>query len=147
MRRGPVALLAGATLVAGCGSTPLSVTQLRNSATQICESATRQAGRIPSPSSPSRSVAFLRSGARIMSYELRGLRALRPPGSLSALYASTVRDFSQQLNFVEQSVQQMAHGEDPVITVKLLQGQLGPIESKEQTEWDGLGVPACTAQQ
>jgi len=82
-----------------------------------------------------------------MNYELRGLRALRPPGSLASLYASTVRDFSRQLSFVAQSVQRIDQGEDPVTTVKLLQGQLGPIESEEQTDWEGIGVPACTAQQ
>ncbi len=139
-------MLAGALLLAGCGSTPLSVTQLRSSATRICQAAEREKSRIPTPETPAAAVSFLRSGAGALRYELSGLRSLRPPNPIAGQYSSTIQGFAQQLGLVQDSVQQITHGEDPVIAVKLLQTRLGPLEAEQQTDWSQLGIPACMAQ-
>jgi hypothetical protein len=138
--------VAAAIAVAGCGSPPLSVTQLQGGATHICRVAAVLGNRIRNPASPSASGAFLRSGAAVLRYELTNLRALRPPASLASQYSSTLEGFARQLSLVQNSVRELAIGADPVVTVKALQEQLGPIESQQDSDWESLGIPACTSQ-
>lgn len=138
---------------AGCGSTPLSVTQLRSSVSRICQTATRLAKDVPaatpaaaSAPSPAASAYFLRGGARILRRELADLRALRPPSSLSQQYSVAVDAVSQELGFVVTSQHNLLLGGDPVVEIKLLQQRLTPLETREASAWGALGVSACTNQ-
>ena len=140
------ATVGAALALAACGSTPLSVTQLRSSATRICQLAVKQGNRIAAPASPAASASFLRRGVPILTRELASLRALQPPSALSGDYRSALSAFSQQLTLIQAAVRRLDAGADPVITFKLLQSQLAPIESRGAAAWQALGVPSCVNQ-
>jgi hypothetical protein len=129
--------------VTGCGSTPLSTTDLRADATRMCATATTQTAAIPAPQSPAASGAFLKRGIAILRPELAGLRALKPPGDLAQVYSISVNAFSGKLHALEATVRDLGAGGDPVIAMKVLQQRLAPLESEEDGAWQALQIPAC----
>jgi hypothetical protein len=135
--------LAGALVLAGCGSKPLSTTELTNDATRVCTIASRQTDLIPTPASPAGTAAYLRRGIAVMTPELRGLRALRPSNDVADVYATSLGSFAKQLSYLKDTMRDLAGGEDPVIAIKTLQQELGPIESQENGAWQALEIPAC----
>ena len=131
---------------AGCGTTPLSLTQLRSSATQVCQQATKRAQRIPNPASPEAADAFLRRGIGVLRSEFAGLRALRPPNNLADTYRASLDDLSEQVRLLREADQHLAAGADPVMAVRRLQAQLAPLESRADANWRSLEIPACASQ-
>jgi hypothetical protein len=129
--------------LAACGGTPLSVSQLRNNATRVCQAASRQGDRIPTPTSPAGATAFLKSGVPVLRDELTNLRALTPPSSLLSTYTSSVAAVSDQLRLLRQAVQRVDAGVEPLGAVRALQQQLSPSETRADTGWHSLGIPAC----
>jgi hypothetical protein len=130
--------------LAGCGgSTELSDKQLRLHATRVCSIANRQSGRIKTPSQPSGGATFLDRGIAVLAPEYRQLRALRPPGDLAQVYNISLSALSGKLTAMKSAVKHLKHGGDPVIAMKTLQQQLGPLESSEDGAWQALEVPAC----
>jgi hypothetical protein len=146
MKRLALAAFAAAVLavLAGCGGeSTLSGTQLQAQATSICALASSRASRIPTPSSPDGSAAFLRAGIAALTPELTGLRALRPPDDVASVYTATVGSFAQKLRDMQGAVQDLDRGDDPVSTMQDLQRKLGPLESDENGGWQALQLPAC----
>lgn len=137
------ALAATVIALAGCGSPPLSVSQLRGSATRICQLASRQGDQIPYPSSPGATAAFLRSSVPVLRDQLANLKALTPPSSMESTYASSVAALSQQLQLIRQTVQRLDAGADPLSAIRVLQQRLSAIEAQGDAAWRKLGIPAC----
>lgn len=129
-----------------CGATPLSVTDLRSSATRICQQAVRQGNSIPGPRSPSASAGFLRAGLPILTRELATLKTLTPPSSMQSNYSTALQAFSAQLTLIKDAIRSLDAGADPVSTFKALQGQLSPFQARGATAWQTLGIPACVNQ-
>jgi hypothetical protein len=138
----PLAALAAAALV-GCGSTPLSTTQLRNQATHVCIVAGKVTDRIPAPSSPAGGAAFLARGAAVLGPELQALRALKPPSDLAQVYTTSLSAFTHKLDALAATIHNLNAGGDPVIAIKTLEQRLEPIEVQENTAWQTLQIPAC----
>ena len=145
MRRLAVPALV-AVLLAGCGGSQLSSSDLHNQATHICQSAHSRSNRIPVPHDPSGGASFLRRGIAVLRPELRQLRALRAPGASSSVYSSALAAFSQKLQIMESTVGNLDRGADPVTTFKTLEQQLSPVKAQEDGAWRALGIPACTNQ-
>lgn len=143
MRRLPISALAAALAVGGCGSTPLSTSQLRSKATRVCTVATRRTNAIRSPASPAAAAAFLRRGIAVLRPELAQLRALRPPSDLAQVYGISVQAFSGKLLALDAAVRDLDSGADPAPAFKALQQRLTPLESEENGAWQALQVPAC----
>jgi hypothetical protein len=133
-------------LLAGCGGSQLSSSELHNQATQICQSAHSRSNRIPAPRDPSGGAAFLRRGIAVLRPELRQLRGLQAPGASSSEYATALAAFSQKVQILETAAGNLDQGADPVATFKTLQQQLSPVRAQEDGAWRALGVPACTNQ-
>lgn len=133
-------------LLSGCGATGLSGSQLRSRATSLCLQATRQASRVPTPTSPAGAATFFKRGIDVLGPELAALRTLRPPGSAAAVYATALNDFHSKLSALGETVRDLASGEDPVIATKGVEQLLARVESQEDRAWQALGVPACVDQ-
>jgi hypothetical protein len=135
--------LAGALVLAGCGSKPLSTTELASQATRLCTIASTQTALIPTPASPAGTAAYLQRGIAVMTPELERLRALRPSSDVADVYATSIGSFAKKLSYLKDTMRDLAGGEDPVIAIKTLQQELGPIESQENAAWQALEIPAC----
>jgi hypothetical protein len=134
---------AAALLLGGCGSKPLSSSQLHDQATRLCTLATSQTDQIPTPASPAGSATFLKRGIAVLTPELNALRGLRPTGDVADVYSTSLDAFANKLSDLRHAVHELSGGEDPVIAVKTLQQQLAPIESQENGAWQALEIPAC----
>ena len=138
-----VALMLGTALLAGCGSKPLSSSQLGLQATRLCQLARLQTDRIPTPSTPAGSALYLKRGIAVMKPELAQLRALRPPSDVADVYAVSVSSFAKKLSYLKATVHDLAGGEDPVIAMRTLQQDLAPVEKQEDGAWQTLQITAC----
>jgi hypothetical protein len=127
----------------GCGSKPLSSTQLVSQGTRVCALAGRQTDFIASPKSPAGTTAFLKRGIAVLTPELAALKALKPPSDVADVYSTAIGSFSQKLAALKDTLHALNHGEDPVLALKALQLKLAPIESQENGAWQALQLPAC----
>jgi hypothetical protein len=132
-----------ATLLAGCGSSPLSTSDLHNDATRLCQQASRLTDRIATPTSPAGTQPFLERGIAALTPELAGLRSLRPSSDVADVYNAAVKSLAQQLTYLKDARHDLKSGEDPVIALKTLQQELAPVASQENGGWDALQIPAC----
>lgn len=138
-----VAVLALMLALAGCGSSTLSPRALRLRATRICIEAIRRSDRIPLPGSTAGGAAFLARGISIFAPELARLRKLAPSRSLAARYRVALGDSGQQLDALVASEHNLRTGGDPVVTIKLLDVELAPIDARNQASWRAVGAPVC----
>lgn len=136
-------LLLAACVLGGCGGSSLSGTQLHTQATRICSVASTRTDRIPTPSSPAGSEAFLQHGATVLTPALTALRALHPPSDVADVYSATVGSFAQRIRELKATARDIAHGADPIKAMQDLQQKLGPLESQENGGWQALELPAC----
>jgi hypothetical protein len=132
-----------ALAVAGCGSKPLSNGELQRQATRVCTQAGARTDRLPTPGSPAGTIAFVRRAVAVMSPELAALKGLKPPGDVADVYSTAIDAFTKKLTALKDSVRDLRGGADPVIAIKTLQQQLGPLESQEDGAWQALAIPAC----
>ncbi len=145
MRRGALlaCVTALASAVGGCGSGQLSMSALRDQATQVCVTAATQTGRIPAPASPAGAGTFLRRGVQALTPELAQLRALKPSSDVADVYSTALLAFSHELSLLSDAVRGLDRGADPVSTIRALQRRLAPLESAEDGAWQALQIPAC----
>ncbi len=139
----PITVALAAVTFAGCGSNELSDKQLRTRASTVCRTTARQTNRIPTPSGPDGGAAFLRRGAVLLKPEVTRLGALRPPSDLAEVYRNSVRAMGDEVSELELTARRLRGGLDPVVAIKTLQEQLGPLESTADGGWRALDVPAC----
>ena len=137
-----VALLT-ATLLAGCGSSALTASQLRSRAAQICTLATQRTDRITTPTMPTQEASFLRRGIAAMMPEVTALQRLRPPGDMAHDYRDAVTATRAELTALRSTLKGLKAGNDPVVAIKTLQQQLAPEEFKAGIAWNALELPAC----
>lgn len=131
------------TLLAGCGSSPLSTSDLHNDATRLCRQASRLTDRIATPTSPAGTQSFLERGIAALTPELAGLRSLRPSSDVADVYNAAVKSLAQQLAYLKDARHDLRSGEDPVIALKTLQQELAPVATQANGGWDALQIPAC----
>lgn len=137
---------AGAALavaVAACGSSSLSDTQLRSSASQICTTADRSAAQIPSPTRPSEGAAYLNRGLAVLTPELTRLQGLHAPGDLAGDYRTALDAAASELAALRSAVKGLKSGDDPVVEIKSLQRKLAPLEKRADDAWRSAEVDAC----
>ena len=139
----PALSVVGLLALAGCGGNALSPQALRTRATRICAQAVRSSDRIPLPASTAGGAAFLAQGIAIFGPELERLRRLVAPPKLAGAYRVALADSKQQLDALVASDHNLRAGGDPVVTVKLLDVELGPIDTRDQASWRAVGAPAC----
>ncbi len=140
-----VALVLGLTLVAaGCGSSSLSVQQLRTGATRACTVARQRLSQIPTPALPRGGSAFLKRGIATLRPELAELERLHPGGELAAQYDRARTATERELAALRSSLKGLRAGNDPVVAIKTLQQQLVPLELRAASAWRALGIDACT---
>lgn len=144
-KRQVTAALTAALVMGGCGSPPLSTSQLRAGASRPCLVARRQADRIPTPGSPAGGVAFLKGGIAALRPELASLRRLRAPSDLARDYATALAALSSELDALAATARELDQGYDAVIAIKTLQRRLAPIESERNGAMRALGIPACVS--
>jgi hypothetical protein len=146
-RRLSVGLLAAAslsaTVLAGCGSTSLSTTQLRTRAARICTLTTQRTNRIATPTMPTQEDAFVRRGIAAITPEVSALHRLRAPGDMADDYRDAVEATGAELTALRSTLKGLKAGNDPVVAIKTLQQQLAPAEFKAAIAWSALEVPAC----
>jgi hypothetical protein len=139
---GPVAAgLALALGLAGCGSSVLTTAQMRTQATRICSVATRRTNAIPTPTDPSGGEQFLNRGVAALDRELIHLRALRTADAFERAVDLTTGELAA-LRFAVKGLQA---GDDPVVTINVLQQQIEPLELRADAAWNALGIPACAS--
>jgi hypothetical protein len=136
-------LAAVALAIGACGSSSLSNSQLHTQATRICALATVRTARIPTPSSPAGTAAFLDRGASALTPALTRLRRLHPPSEVADVYTATVGTFAQKISYLRGTARDIQHGADPVRALQQLQARLAPLESQENGGWEALELPAC----
>jgi hypothetical protein len=137
------AAVAVAVAVGGCGGSSASSDQLHAQATRICALANVRAARIPTPSSPAASAAFLQRGASALAPALTGLKALHPPSDVADVYTATVQTLGQQIEALRGTAREISHGADPVRAMQQLQRRLAPLQSQENGGWQALQLSAC----
>jgi len=135
--------LAGILMVVGCGSSPLSLGDLRSQASRICSASSARLERIPAPASPAKAGAFLTQGLATLHPELSQLQALQPANADAAIYDATLTSFSRQLSYVTDAIHGLHRGEDPLTVLKTLQHEISLVQSQENGGWQALGIPAC----
>lgn len=132
-----------AALVAGCGSSSLSTSDLRNAASTICRSASAGLARVSNPTTPAGAGRFLRQGIRILTPELAQMQTLHTSGQARHELDGAVRAFGRKLTLIRGAERDLGRGEDPLIMIRTLQQQLSPIVAEENGHWAALGIPAC----
>ncbi|MEA2198350.1 MAG: hypothetical protein QOJ25_2401 [Solirubrobacteraceae bacterium] len=132
-----------AVLLAGCGSSTLSARELRRRATLVCTTAVRRSDRISLPPSNAAGAVFLARGITIFRPELTALRKLAPPRSLANAYRVALADSAQQLDALIATDHNLRNGGDPVVAIRQLDVELGPINDRDRASWRTVGAPAC----
>jgi hypothetical protein len=140
MRRWAGGLLA-ALMLASCGSTGLSASQLRASANLLCSAAARRAATIALPGVPSAGQSFLSRGIAVLAPEVKELRELGATGTFRDAVTAT----SAELAALRFTLKGLRAGNDPVVVIKTLQQQLLPLETKANRAWQTLGIGACVS--
>ncbi len=135
--------LAGVLMVVGCGSSPLSLGDLRSQAGRICSASSARLDRIPSPASPAQAEAFLTRGRDALRTELSQLQPLQPTTADATVYHATLNSFSRQLSYLTEAIHRLRRGEDPLIVLKTLEHEVSLVQSQENGGWQALGIPAC----
>jgi hypothetical protein len=138
-----VALASCALLLSGCGSSTLSNTQLRRKAASICTTAQRSTASITAPSDPAAGERFLRRGIAALAPPVAALQKLKPGSDLASDYTTALRASEHELALLRSSIKGLAAGDDPVVTIKALQDELGPAEDAAGQAWRDVDVPAC----
>jgi hypothetical protein len=138
-------LLVAVLVVGGCGSSPLSLGDLRSQASRICSASSARLARIPTPASPAQAEAFLGRGIAALHPELSQLQALQPPSDDAAVYRATLTSFSTQLSYLTEAVHDLRSGEDPLIALKTVQREISTVQSQENGGWQALQIPACVS--
>jgi hypothetical protein len=138
-----VAITFGAVLLAGCGSSTLTSGELRIRATRLCTTAVLRSNEIVLPASTSGGAAFLAHGITIFRPELAALRKLAPPRNLADRYRVALADAAQQLDALVATDHNLRHGDDPVVAIRQLNLELGPIDARDTASWRAVGAPAC----
>ncbi len=145
-RPSPVRLAAAllvAALLAGCGSTALTDSQLRTRAGRICTLATQRTDHIATPRMPTQEAAFVSRGIAAMTPEVTALRRLRAPGDMADDYRDAVEAIAAELTALRSTLKGLKAGNDPVVAIKTLQQQLAPAEFTAGIAWSALELPAC----
>jgi hypothetical protein len=137
------AALLSAALLAGCGSTALTGSQLRSRADRICKLATQRTDRITTPTMPTQEASFVSRGIAAMTPEVTALRRLRAPGGMADDYRDAVEATGAELTALRSTRKGLKAGNDPVVAIKTLQQQLAPAEMKASIAWSALELPAC----
>jgi hypothetical protein len=137
------AALVAAALLAGCGSSALTDTQLRSRAGRICALAARRTDRVATPTMPSQEASFIRRGIAAMTLEVTALQRLSAPGDMADDYRDAVEATSAELTALRSTLKGLKAGNDPVVAIKTLQQQLAPAEMKASIAWSALELPAC----
>jgi hypothetical protein len=145
-RVAPLVAVAAAALVAGCGSSSLSASQLRSQAGQVCALAGHQAEQIKDPAALGGGVVFLRDGIAVLTPELRQLQKLTPSQASERSYATALGAFSGELHDLTTTVRGLDKGDDPVDSIQSLEHHLAPLQTREDVAWRALGIPACITQ-
>ncbi|MGH2870100.1 MAG: hypothetical protein ACRDNK_21330 [Solirubrobacteraceae bacterium] len=140
MRRWAGGLLAALAL-ASCGSSGLSASQLRTSATRLCGAAAAREASIAFPERPSAGQRFLSRGIAALEPEVTELRELGAGGT----FRSAVTATSAELAALRFTLKGLRAGNDPVVAIKTLQQRLLPLETKANQAWQTLGIPACVS--
>jgi hypothetical protein len=139
------AVAVGAICLAGCGSSTLSPSALRRSATRTCVTATAATQRIVTPTAPRGELSFLQQGITVLAPELGQLRRLRPGGAADAVYRQALQGLDDELRLLESAVTDLRHGSDPVDTIRRLAHDLAPVRQRQNAAWEKLGIPDCNA--
>jgi hypothetical protein len=137
--------VAGALLTGGCGSTSLSLKDLRQDATAVCQTAARRTARIAAPATPSETSAFLAAGLTALTPELHDLRALAPPAAQAGPFRTATGALAQSLELLRQARTAIAHGTDAAAAVRGLQSSLAPVQARGNSAWQQLGIPDCVS--
>jgi hypothetical protein len=137
-----LAVLAGLGLW-GCGRSSLSDAQLRQAATRVCTAARADSSHILTPGTPAGAASFLTAGVRAYAVELHGLRRLRAAHDAVATLGVATRALAGELDLMRSAVRALSHGADPLSAVPALQRRLAPVESRGDTAWRALDLPAC----
>jgi hypothetical protein len=131
----------------GCGAngpTPPSSLQLREQAGRICNGTSVAANAIPTPGWTG-AQRFLTRGLAVLAPELVRLRSLHPSGAAGATYRRALSSFGAELDAIDRARLRLAHGGDPVLTVRRLVRELAPPEASARRAWQLLGIPSCLA--
>lgn len=140
MRRWAGGLLTALAL-ASCGSSGLSASQLRTSATSLCGAAAAREATIGLPEVPSAGQRFLIRGIAVLAPEVTELRELGATGSFRDAVTAT----SAELAALRFTLKGLQAGNDPVVAIKTLQQRLLPLEFKANRAWQKLGIGACVS--
>jgi hypothetical protein len=143
--RGCAAALAAVT-VAGCGSSPASLIQLREQASAICARTNRQISGIGSPQSQASGEAFLQRGIASLKPELSQLQQLSAPQNVADVWSTALRSLSGELAALQSTVAKIDGGADTATAYKTLQQTLTPLETQANNAWQALEIPACQNQ-
>jgi hypothetical protein len=137
--------LLATVLLAGCGSSSLSNSQLESDVSRICTTTEVRTNQIPSPASPAASATFLERGATALTPELDALKAVHPPSDVADVYGATVGTFEQKIRELRRTARAIERGTDPVKALQRLQERLRPLESQENDGWQALQLSACVS--
>jgi len=132
-------------LLAGCGGSPLSPSELRDQAGQICRQMVQQSSTIRRPKAPSGTAAFLNQGIAVLKPGVEQLRSLDPPNADADTYHRAVQSLSDQVANLEQTEREVRRGGDPVSAVQSLQQRLTPLQTQADSDWRTLGISACVS--
>jgi hypothetical protein len=144
LRRRTIALLAlAAPVVSACGTTTLSVAQLRTQATAICIRAEHRLQAIGAPASQSQAREFLQSGTEALAPEVDQLRSLTGSGDAGKVYAAAVSAVTGELAALRGAVRSLDRGGQTVSVLRSVQERLAPLENQADGAWRALQIPAC----
>jgi hypothetical protein len=137
------ALVALAILVVSACGSGLSLVELRDQATAVCERGNQQIQAIGAPTSESGARAFLAKGGSALASELDGLKSLGASGDAGRRFGKAESAVSGELAALRDAVKQLGAGHPVAPVLSSLQQRLAPLESQADAAWRALGIPAC----
>jgi hypothetical protein len=145
MRRGLIASVLAAALLAGCGggSDRLSAKDYRAKASQICADTQRETNALGRPKRTSEFKVFLARGLKVTDRSLQRFAALKPPKDLQDEHEAIVageRKAQDQLR----SLSSKLHGDSRDIAVlREVQPQLSKIGDETNARYRAAGLTSC----
>lgn len=141
-------------LLAGCGATtpavPTSPTSPASrgasylaAGSAICAEQVAQLNRLPRPSTPEQTVAFLPPALAIMRHEVARLGALDPPGSGGVELAAALTSTRHLTTLLARLLHELRHGMVEFAALAKVQTQTAAMRAQVDARFRQAGLPRC----
>jgi len=144
-----VGLTLGALLAGGCGggthtaTAPAAPPRYVAEGNAICARQLARLDRLPHPTTPEQTIAYLPSALTAMRNEIAGLRVLDPPGAARSQLAGAMADTKRLSALLAHLLHELQHGTVEFAQLGVVQSTSTAIRAQLDARFRRVGLTSC----